>query len=292
MSKHVFQSMLYSTTPCNYSHSTVITIHKHVDHYTHTHKTHTHTHTFSHLVAGFKVPAIAIPFHYFSQDPVIPLQRHPGLLQRRPPYVGKQMPQHSIQISRQSEDSQQASMMPQSMSQGQLQSSPRSSAQQQQQQASDVHAPHEACATTMLQSVRNSQNRQAKMQWTQQSSGKGGFCDPVELPLLRRLLSLLTDKLDLNFLCILCDTGVDGCFLGCSVVVVPVATDLVLGPDPPARILAPHEHVRVAPASPMPGWIPLPLLSTGVPVLLWRKPFWSLPASPSAVSEGTGCDSD
>lgn len=186
-------------------------------------------------------------------------------------------------------------MMPQSMSQGQLQSSPRSSVQQQQQQASDVHAPHEACATTMLHSVRNSQNRQAKMQWTQQSSGRGGFCDPVELPLLRRLLSLLTDKLDLNFLCILCDTGVDGCFLGCSVVVVAVATDLVPGPDPPeapAPILAPQEHVRMAPASPRPGWIPLPLLSTGVPVLLWRKPFCSLPASPSAGSEAAGLDSD
>ncbi len=126
-------------------------------------------------------------------------------------------------------------------------------------------------------------------------SGKGGFCEPVELPLLRRLLSLLTDKLDLSFLCILCDTGVDGCFLGCSVVVVPVATDLVPGPDPPVapvRILAPQEHVRVAPASSMPGWIPLPLLSAGVPALLWRKPFWSLPASPSAASEGTGCESD
>ncbi|MEQ2187493.1 hypothetical protein GOODEAATRI_005264, partial [Goodea atripinnis] len=79
-------------------------------------------------------------------------------------YVGKQMPQHSMQISRQSEDSQQASMMPQSMSQGQLQSSPMSSPQQQQQQASDVHAPHEAWATTMLQRVRNSQKRQARMQ--------------------------------------------------------------------------------------------------------------------------------
>lgn len=84
-------------------------------------------------------------------------------------YVGKQIPQHSMQISRQSEDSQQASMMPQSMSQGQLQSSPRSSAQQQQQQASDVQAPHDAWATTMLHRVRNSQNRQARMQWTQQS---------------------------------------------------------------------------------------------------------------------------
>lgn len=108
-------------------------------------------------------------------------------------------------------------------------------------------------------------------------SGKGGFCDPVELPLLRRLLSLLTDKLDLNFLCILSDTGVDGCFLGCSVVVA-VATDLVPGPlNPPtmapAPMLAPQEHVRVAPAPAMPGWIPLPLLSAGVPALLWRKPF-------------------
>lgn len=88
-------------------------------------------------------------------------------------YVGKQIPQHSMQISRQSEDSQQASMMPQSMSQGQLQSSPSSSVQQQQQQqASDVQAPHEACATIMLHSVRNSQNRQAKMQWTQQSGSE------------------------------------------------------------------------------------------------------------------------
>lgn len=84
-------------------------------------------------------------------------------------YVGKQIPQHSMQISRQSEDSQHASIMPQSMSQGQLQSSPRSSAQQQQQQASDVQVPHEAWATTILHRVRNSQNRQARMQWTQQS---------------------------------------------------------------------------------------------------------------------------
>lgn len=175
-------------------------------------------------------------------------------------------------------------MMPQSMSQGQLQSSPRSSAQQQQQQASDVHAPHEACVATMLQSVRNSQKRQAKMQWTQQSSGRGGFCEPVELPLLRRLLSLLTDKLDLNFLCTLCDTGVDGCFLGCSVIVAAVAAALVPGPDPPVAasvlMLAPQEHVRV--------WMPLPLLSAGVPELLWRKPFWSLPESPSAGSEDAG----
>lgn len=122
-------------------------------------------------------------------------------------------------------------------------------------------------------------------------SGKGGFCDPMELPLLRLLLSLLTDKLDLNFLCILCDTGVDGCFLGCSVVGAPLAP----GPNPaavPVLMLAPQEHTRVAPAPPMPGWIPLPLLSAGVPVLLWWKPFWSLAASPSAGSEGTGWDSD
>ena len=78
-----------------------------------------------------------------------------------------------MQISRQSDDSQQASMMPQSMSQGQLQSSPTSSPQQQQ-QASEVQMPHEACPRTMLQSVRNSQNRQARIQWTQQSSFSGG----------------------------------------------------------------------------------------------------------------------
>lgn len=124
-------------------------------------------------------------------------------------------------------------------------------------------------------------------------SGKGGFCDPVELPLLRLLLSLLTDKLDLNFLCILCDTGVDGCFLGCCVV-GKVASALVPGPDPPTApvlMLAPQEHVRVAPDTLMPGWIPLLLLSMGVPVLLWRKPFWSLAASSLVVSEGTAWDS-
>lgn len=121
-------------------------------------------------------------------------------------------------------------------------------------------------------------------------SGKGGFCDPVELPLLRRLLSLLTDKLDLSFLCILCDTGVDGCFLGCSVI---GAAPLVPGPDPPvalALMLAPQEHVRVA--SDPTGWILLPLLRVGVSALLWRMPFWSLAASPSAGTEGTGLESD
>lgn len=82
------------------------------------------------------------------------------------------MPQHSIQISRQSEDSQQASMIPQSMSQGQLQSSPISSPQQQQ-QASEVQTPQEACPRTILQRVRNSQNKQARIQWTQQSSVTG-----------------------------------------------------------------------------------------------------------------------
>lgn len=82
------------------------------------------------------------------------------------------MPQHSIQISKQSEDSQQASMMPQSMSQGQLQSLPISSPQQQQ-QASEVQMPHEACPRTILQRVRNSQNKQARIQWTQQSSFTG-----------------------------------------------------------------------------------------------------------------------
>jgi hypothetical protein len=82
------------------------------------------------------------------------------------------MPQHSMQISRQSDDSQQASMMPQSMSQGQLQSSPISSPQQQQ-QASEVQMPHEACPRTMLQRVRNSQNKHARIQWTQQSSFAG-----------------------------------------------------------------------------------------------------------------------
>lgn len=134
----------------------------------------THTSKHKHMIylsaAEFKVTAAAVSFH--SSRVWGPTCRHPGQRQRRPPYVGKQIPQHSIQISRQSEDSQHASMMPQSMSQGQLQSSPKSSAQQQQQQASDVQAPHEACATTMLQSVRNSQNRQARMQWTQQSGSK------------------------------------------------------------------------------------------------------------------------
>lgn len=83
------------------------------------------------------------------------------------------MPQHSMQISRQSDDSQQASMMPQSMSHGQLQSSPTSSPQQQQ-HVSEVQTPHDACPRTRLQRVRNSQKRQARMQCTQQSAGPVG----------------------------------------------------------------------------------------------------------------------
>lgn len=119
----------------------------------------------------------------------------------------------------------------------------------------------------------------------------------MELPLLRLLLSLLTDKLDLNFLCILCDTGVDGCFLGCSVIGLAAATAAALapGPDPPVALvpmLAPQVHVRVASGPPVPGWIPLLLLSVGVPALPWRNPLWSLAASPSAGSESTSFESD
>lgn len=124
-------------------------------------------------------------------------------------------------------------------------------------------------------------------------SGKGAFCDPVELPLLRRLLSLLTDKLDLSFLCTLCDTGVDGCFLGCSVV---GAEHVPLEPEPdplsaPVLMVAPQEHTRGAPALLIPGWIPPPLLSAGVPVPLGRQLFWSLAESPSGKSDA-GRDSE
>ncbi|TNN73665.1 hypothetical protein EYF80_016045 [Liparis tanakae] len=98
------------------------------------------------------------------------------------------MPQHSMQISRQSEDSQQASMRPQSMSQGLLQSSARSSAQQQQQHASGEQAPHDACVATMLQSARNSQNRQARMQWTQQSGPTANRPEGRARPVRRYLL--------------------------------------------------------------------------------------------------------
>lgn len=91
------------------------------------------------------------------------------------PQEEKQSPQHSMQISRQSADSQQASMMPQSMSQGRSQSahSPELQQQQQMQESSEVQEPHVAQSSTMLQRVRNSQKRQERMQWTQQSAKEG-----------------------------------------------------------------------------------------------------------------------
>lgn len=81
-----------------------------------------------------------------------------------------------MQISRQSADSQQASMMPQSMSQGRSQSahSPELQQQQQMQESSEVQEPQVAQSSTMLQRVRNSQKRQERMQWTQQSAGEQG----------------------------------------------------------------------------------------------------------------------
>lgn len=86
----------------------------------------------------------------------------------------KQSPQHSMQISRQSADSQQASRMPQSRSQGRSQSahSPEPQQQQQRHESSELQEPHVAQSRTMLHSVRNSQNRQDRMQWTQQSAGE------------------------------------------------------------------------------------------------------------------------
>lgn len=85
----------------------------------------------------------------------------------------KQSPQHSMQISRQSADSQQASRMPQSRSQGRSQSahSPEPQQQQQRHESSELQEPHVAQSRTMLHSVRNSQKRQDRMQWTQQSAG-------------------------------------------------------------------------------------------------------------------------
>lgn len=81
------------------------------------------------------------------------------------PQEEKQRLQHSIQISRQSADSQQASMMPQSMSQGRSQSPHSSVAQQQQKHASSpAQEPQVAQSSTMLQKVRNSQKRQARIQ--------------------------------------------------------------------------------------------------------------------------------
>ena len=90
------------------------------------------------------------------------------------PQEEKQSPQHSMQISRQSADSQQASMMPQSMSQGRSQyaHSPELQQQQQMQESSEVQEPQVAQSSTMLQRVRNSQKRQDRMQWTQQSAGE------------------------------------------------------------------------------------------------------------------------
>lgn len=113
-----------------------------------------------------------LPSAFFPSPTRNIVKLSPVLTQKIHLYEGKQMPQHSIQISRQSDDSQQASMMPQSMSQGQLQSSPISSPQQQQ-QASEVQTPQEACPRTILQRVRNSQNKHARIQWTQQSSVTG-----------------------------------------------------------------------------------------------------------------------
>lgn len=86
----------------------------------------------------------------------------------------KQRPQHSMQISRQSADSQQASRMPQSRSQGRSQSahSPEPQQQQQRHESSELQEPHVAQSRTRLHSVRNSQNRQDRMQWTQQSAGE------------------------------------------------------------------------------------------------------------------------
>lgn len=106
-----------------------------------------------------------------------------------------------MQISRQSADSQQASMMPQSMSQGRSQSahSPELQQQQQMQESSEVQEPQVAQSSTMLQRVRNSQKRQDRMQWTQQSSCASiGMWDEadLELPLLFLLLWLLMEWWD------------------------------------------------------------------------------------------------
>lgn len=157
------------------------------------------------------------------------------------------MPQHSIQISKQSEDSQQASIMPQSMSHGQLQSSPKSSGPQQQHVFSDVQIPHEACPSIMLQKVTNSQNRQARMQCTQPSSGAdAAFWEFVELNLLFLLVLLVTERLDWSFLCIFWETA---------------AESFLLSEIPCVMLL----------------WIPFALL-----MLVW--PFCNLPVSPSVCS--------
>lgn len=63
--------------------------------------------------------------------------------------------------------------MPQSRSQGRSQSahSPEPQQQQQRHESSELQEPQVAQSRTMLHSVRNSQNRQDRMQWTQQSAG-------------------------------------------------------------------------------------------------------------------------
>lgn len=88
-----------------------------------------------------------------------------------------------MQISRQSADSQQASRMPQSRSQGRSQSahSPEPQQQQQRHESSELQEPHVAQSRTMLHSVRNSQNKQDRMQWTQQSA-VGGRREQGETP--------------------------------------------------------------------------------------------------------------
>lgn len=120
------------------------------------------------------------------------------------PQEEKQRLQHSMQISRQSADSQQASMMPQSMSQGRSQSPHSSEAQQQQKhESSPAQEPQVAQSSTMLHRVRNSQKRQARIQWTQQSScASVGIWELLLLELLLLLLLLweVMEGLDCNFL--------------------------------------------------------------------------------------------
>lgn len=63
-------------------------------------------------------------------------------------------------------------MIPQSMSQGRSQSPHSSDTQQQQKhESSEEQDPQVAQSSMTLHSVRNSQNRQARIQWTQQSGG-------------------------------------------------------------------------------------------------------------------------
>lgn len=104
-----------------------------------------------------------------------------------------------MHISRQSADSQQASTMPQSRSQGRSHAAHSSEPQQKQHEVSVLHDPHVAQSSTMLHSVRNWQKRQARIQCTQQSSSASeGICDAVEreLDLLFLLLWLLMEGKD------------------------------------------------------------------------------------------------